>query len=209
MTALLSQIDEFDELMRDRGLVVRSANEFELRAQSVNKEERSFDCTVATETPALVRDYRTWDIIEEILVAKGGQFPSQMPLLDSHMRFELADQLGSARGFKRVSDHWDGRGYIGRAVQGNAKREQVWQDIEDGHIRAVSIGYQVLNYVDIPAGKRSEVNGKVYTAGDRTLRISTEWRAHELSVVSIGADSMALIRSHLGQQRPQRRSFFR
>lgn len=208
MPALASRIDEFDKLMCDRGLFVRGADEFEMRSQSINKEERSFEAIAATETPAMMRDYRTWDIIDEILVAKGGQFPAQIPLLDSHMRFELADQLGSARSFNRKNEQWIGRGFVGRAVAGNAKREQVWQDIEDGHIRSVSIGYQVLNYVDIPAGKRSKIDGKTYQAGDRVLRISTEWRAHELSVVSIGADSLALIRSHLGNHAPQKRSYF-
>lgn len=209
MPALASRVDEFDKLMCDRGLFVRGAVELELRAKSVNKEDRSFEAVVATETPAMMRDYRTWDIIDEILVAKGGQFPSQMPLLNSHMRWELSDQLGSARGFTLKGDEWLGRGYVGRAVQGNTNREQIWQDIEDGHIRAVSIGYQVINYVDIPAGKRSKVNGKEYAAGDRTLRISTEWRAHELSIVSIGADSMALIRSHLGNSARSSRRMFR
>ena len=204
-----SQLEAFDRLMCERGLCVRSAEDLQFRAQSVNKDDRSFEATVATETRALVRDYRTWDIIEEILVAKGGQFPSQVPLLDSHMRFELADQLGSANGFRRDTAIWIGKGRIGRAVQGNTKREQVWQDIEDGHIRAVSIGYQVINFVDIPAGKRSVINGISYTAADRTLRVSTEWRAHELSVVSIGADSMALIRSHKGNVARPKRSFFR
>lgn len=208
MVALASQLDELHECLRERGLWVHSDGLY-VRSQSINTKDRSFEAVVATEERALIFDYRSYDVIEEILVAKGGKFPSQTPLLDSHMRFMLSDQLGSARGFRRDGDVWMGQGFVGRAVPGNTNRDQVWQDIEDGHIRAVSIGYQVTNSVDIPPGKRANVNGKSYQAGERTLRVSTEWQAHELSVVCIGADSQALIRSRLGVVAPKPRRFFR
>lgn len=198
------------ECMKSRGLWFRECDaSLSVRAKSINKEERSFEAVAATEQRATIFDWRSWEIIDEVLVAKGGQFPDVAPLLESHMRFDLGDQLGSARGFRLEGNQWVGRGYIGRSADGNHKREQVWMDIEDGHVRAVSIGYEVLNHVDIPAGRKQNVNGRNYEAGERTLRVSTEWRTHELSVVSIGADSLALIRSHLGANARTRRSYFR
>lgn len=195
--------------MKSRGLWFREDPMLSLRAKSINKEERSFDAVAATEQRATIFDWRSWDIIDEILVAKGGQFPEVTPLLESHMRYDLGDQLGSARDYRLERDQWVGRCFIGRSATGNVKRDQVWMDIEDGHIRAVSIGYEVLNHVDIPPGKRQNVNGRNYEAGERTLRVSTDWRTHELSVVSVGADSLALIRSHLGANARTRRSYFR
>lgn len=204
------QFDEFDRQMRDRGLYVRGDLDLlSMRSDSIDRERRSFEAVVATETPALMRDYQTWQLIDEVLVARGGRFPSQIPLLNSHSRYTINDQLGSARDFRLEGEAWVGRGFVGRAVQGNTDREQVWLDIEDGHIRAVSIGYRVSNFVDIPAGKSQEVNGRRFKAGSRTLRVSTAWEVHELSVVSVGADSMALIRSRAIEAAQPRRSFFR
>lgn len=209
MPDLASQLDDIRECMRERGLWFRDHKSLEVRAKTINKEDRSFETVASTEQPATIFDWRSWDLIDEVLVAKGGSFPEVTPLLESHMRYDLGDQLGSARNYRLERDQWVARGYIGRSATGNVKRDQVWMDIEDGHVRAVSIGYEVLNYVDIPAGKRQVVDGKTYEARERTLRISTEWRGHELSIVSIGADSLALIRSHMGASARKRRSYFR
>jgi len=202
MTATLLQPE-----VQTRDLTCR---ELSLRHESVNVDDRSFEAVVATETPALVRDLRTWDIVEEILVASGGQFPGSAVLLDDHQRFSGCNSvIGSATNFKRQGEQWIGRGIVGKAVEGNIHRQQLWQDLVDGHIRAVSIGYQVLNYVDIPPGQSQNINGRSYKAGERTLRITTKWRVHELSLTPIGADSEALIRQQPGHVAHSRRSYFR
>jgi hypothetical protein len=76
--------------------------------------------------------------------------------------------------------------------------------VADGHIRAVSIGYHVPDggFVDIQPGQRAEVAGRTFEAAGRTLRISTEWRVHELSLTPIGADEFALIRSKHNPKHP-------
>lgn len=181
-----------------------------LRSESVNEENRTFEAVVATESPVVVYDNRSHRIIEEVLVASGGEFPDRIVMLDDHQRWSGVNSvIGSAHSFRRQGDRWIGVGQVGRGVEGNPYREQLWQDVLDGHIRAVSIGYRVSNYVDIPAGQKQRIEGKVYEAGEETLRISTKWRAHELSLTPIGADSEALIRSQSsGQARPQTRSYF-
>lgn len=186
-----------------------TCRELSLRSESINVDERSFEAVVSTEAPALVRDMRTRYIIEEILVAKGGEFPSAIVLLDDHQRYSGCNSvIGTATGFRLQDNKWMGRGIVGKAVEGNIRRQQLWQDLADGHIRAVSIGYQVLSYVDIPAGQTETVNGRSYTAKERTLRVTTKWRVHELSLTPIGADSEALIRKQPGHV-PQKRSYFR
>lgn len=178
-----------------------TTRELTVRSKSVDVAKRSFEAVVATEQLAVVRDWRTWELVDEILVADGGNFPDSVVLLDDHNRYSGVNSvIGSATNFRREGDQWVGTGIVGRAVEGNIRREQLWQDVADGHIRAVSIGYQVNNYVDIPAGKSQVINGRTYTAGERVLRVTTDWQVHELSLTPIGADSEALIRSKLQQR---------
>lgn len=184
------------------------ARELSLRSQSINEELRSFEAVVASETPARMFDYRSYEFIDEILVARGGVFPPHMPLLANHKRYSLEDNIGSAREFRQEGDKWIGRGYVCKAVGDNDPVERIWRRVADGHLRAVSIGYQVQNSVDIPAGKRQKVGDMEYAAGDRTLRVTTEWRVFELSLTPIGADSTALIRSMGRRPDPERRSYF-
>lgn len=195
------------EVLRQRELTAR---ELCVRSGSVDVDARSFEAVVSTETPALVYDFRSFEIIEEVLVAKGGKFPASVPLLDDHSRYGALSVIGSARDFQIVDNQWVGRGFVARSAgAGDEQVEAIWTRVRDGHLRAVSIGYQVLNYVDIPAGRTQKVAGKDYTASDRTLRISTEWQVRELSLTPIGADELALIRSQAGLPARKPRRFFR
>lgn len=183
------------------------ARELSLRSQSVDESNRSFEAVVASETPALMFDYRSYDMIDEVLLSGGGQFPDQVPLLPNHRKYDVLDVIGSAREFRRDGDRWVGRGYVANPVGENDEVEKIWRRVAEGHLRAVSIGYRVLNHVDIPAGKRQRINDRMFEAGQRTLRVSTEWQVHELSLTPIGADSLALIRSGCGYA-PIKRSYF-
>lgn len=199
------------EELQQRDITCR---EMMLRHQSIVEADRSFEAVVATETPAFVFDWRNFEVIQEVLRADGGKFPESIVLLNDHMRHGVESVIGSATDFRRQGGEWVGRGVVGRAVEGNLQREQLWQDLKDGHIRAVSIGYVVRDYVDIPSGSKQRIAGKLYEAGERMLRVSTAWEVHELSLTPIGADSQALIRSaqaireQPGDARPQKRSFF-
>lgn len=204
--ALASPVDEVREFMRERGLFVR---ELSLRASSIDEKERSFEAVVATEQRVAIIDWQRYEVIDEILVARGGQFPEQVPLLPNHRRYDVLDVIGSAKSFRREGDKWVGRGIVAEPANERDDVAVIWKRVAAGHIRAVSIGYQVLNSVDIPPGKRASVDGKQYQAGERLLRISTEWRVHELSLTPIGADSMALIRTQLGDAARTKRRFFR
>lgn len=205
--AFRSQLEEVAEVLHQREMVAR---ELALRSESVDVEARSFEAIVATETPALVFDFRSYEVIEEVLVARGGRFPDSVPLLDDHSRYGALSVIGSAREFRQTGSQWVGRGFVAKSAgAGDEKVEAIWTRVRDGHIRAVSIGYQVLNYVDIPAGRSQRINGKEYKAGDRMLRVSTEWQVRELSLTPIGADEQALIRSMKGIPAQKPRRFFR
>lgn len=206
MPALASPVDAVREFMQQRGIFVRDLS---LRSDSINLEERSFEAVVATEQRAQIIDWQRYEIIDEILVARGGEFPEQTPLLPNHRRYDVLDVIGSARNFRREGNQWIGRGFVAEPANDADEVGIIWKRVSAGHIRAVSIGYNVFNSVDIPPGKRANVNGTNFTAGERLLRISTQWRVHELSLTPIGADSMALIRSHMGNVARSRRRYFR
>ena len=192
--------------MQQRDLTVRTLT---LRADSINEAERSFEAVVATETPAQVFDMRSFEVIDEILVAEGGQFPERTPLLPNHRRFDVLDVIGSARQFRRDGTRWLGRGFVAEPFDNADEVNVIWKRVKDGHIRAVSIGYQVLEFVDIPARQSEVIRGRKYDAGDRTLRVTTKWQVHELSLTPIGADSEALIRNQVGRVAQKPRSYFR
>lgn len=197
--------DPIREAMLDRGLTLRSSGEY-----SIREEDRSFEAIVATEQRVQIIDWSRYEVIDEILVARGGIFPEYVVLLDNHMRYSGVNSvMGSAGEFKRESVQWSGRGTVGEAAPGNIHREQMWLDIKNRHLRAVSIGYRVLDAVDIPAGRKASVGGVTYEAGERILRVTTNWQVHELSCTPIGADSLALIRSFQGLKAQQKRSYFR
>lgn len=180
-----------------------TTRELSVRANSYNAETRSFEAVVATETPAEVMDWRTWETVDEILVAEGGEFPERCPLLDSHNRWTSRDVIGSARNFRREGREWVGRGYF---AADDPDVERIASRVRDGHITDVSIGYEVLASVDIPARTTQEINGRPFTAGERTLRITTRWRVRELSTTPIGADAQAKIRDHSRRVAPNYRS---
>jgi len=106
------------------------------------------------------------------------------PLLDTHNRWDLSGVLGVVEsGSARV----DGR--EGSADVRFSKREEVdtiFRDVKDKIIVNVSCGYRVLRMEQLPPDERSE-GLMVYRAID--------WEPMELSLVPIGADAGAGVRS--------------
>ena len=77
----------------------------------------------------------------------------------------------------------DGRGMATLRVSERGDVEEVWRDIQAGHLRAVSIGYQVHRYeVSKPDG------------GPELWR-AVDWTPFEISAVAVGADPAAGFRT--------------
>ena len=102
------------------------------------------------------------------------------PVLNTHRRGDLTDVLGS------VQRAWtDGGNREARAVIKLSRQpdvEPIVQDILDGHIRGVSVGYTVQDW-----NEQTDANG-------RRVKTATRWTPLELSLVSVPADSQATIR---------------
>lgn len=174
-----------DDVRRDL-----STRSIQLRAATLNEEQRSVEAVIATEEPTEVWDRRSGEIIDEILLVDRADLPGQLPLLANHARWSLDDVLGSIRNLRREPPAIIGRLFFA----GDEASERAWQKVRQGHITDVSVGYRVLEATEIQAGQSAVVAGKTFTAGRRTMRVATNWAAKEGSLVPIGADQAAKIR---------------
>lgn len=172
-----------------RDLTVRNV---QVRAQTVNEENRSVEAVIATENPVQVLDMRGWDIIDEVLRMDGLNIPQQVPMLAAHDRHSLDSVLGSIREIRVEGATTIGRLYF---AEGDEEADRAWNKVKQGHITDVSAGYRVMDYVDIKPGTTATVNGREYTAGESTLRVTTKWSIREGSLVPVGADEAAKVRS--------------
>lgn len=162
-----------------------------------NEESRSVEFVLSTEAPATVFDPERFDFVDEVLLQDGMTAPDngQVPLIDSHDRGTVTNILGSVRGFKREEGKTIGRAYFAR----DQKSYDSAQKVRDGHIDAVSVGYVVTDAVMVPDGERTVINGREYQG---PLKVSTRWHLREVSLVAVGADQFAKVRSEATQDQP-------
>jgi hypothetical protein len=158
---------------------------------TIDTETRSVEVIGATEDPVEVFDYERYAIVPEILLMSGCQIPTtrQVPLLDTHMRYESKDVLGSYRDMKIEGDKLLGRSYFSKVPEA----EGSWIRVQEGHLTDFSVGYQVNESIWIPEKEKQSVAGREFTG---PLRVVTKWTPRELSVCPIGADQRAKARSY-------------
>jgi hypothetical protein len=161
-----------------------------VRANSADDKTRSVEAVFTTETPVLVRDQRSYDLIDEVLRMDGAEIPDRISMLNNHFRYSLDDVLGSGREMRVENGQLLGRLYFAD----DDASERAWKKTRAGHLPDVSVGYRVVDGVDIAAGTTATVNGRSYTAGKRTLRVVTKWQPREISLVPVGADPKAKVR---------------
>ena len=103
------------------------------------------------------------------------------PFLRVHELTELDAVIGSV--LPESARIENGRGMATVRLSEREDVEDIWRDIQAGHIRAVSIGYQVHRY---------EVSKP---DGGRELWRAVDWTPFEISAVPVGADPAAGFRS--------------
>jgi hypothetical protein len=156
--------------------------------QQAETEDRVFN--VIFTTGAIVRRYNfmadeSYD--EELVVSPtalrlGRLNSGAAPVLDTHSDFTLENIKGVVMGGSARIEN--GLGYASLKIDGGVENESVIRKIRDGIIRNVSVGYRVHRYEVI----RSEGTVPLYRAVD--------WEPYEISLVPIGADAGAGIRSN-------------
>lgn len=143
-------------------------------------------------TGAKVRRYDWWNeraYLEELSldpkhVRMDRLASGSAPLLDTHGSWSLRDVLGVVEGASLQAKE-------GRATVRFSKRAEVdpiVQDVRDGIIRNISVGYAVHRYERIAP----KVDGEPWTYR------AVDWEPMELSLVPIGADPNAGVRSQSG-----------
>jgi hypothetical protein len=157
---------------------------------SYNKDTRSIQAVIATESPASVYDNSRYEVVDEVLLASGAKWPEtgQVVFLDSHSRGTVRDILGSVRDIRIEKDSVVATVYFSDDANGKA----VEGKFAAGHISDVSVGYVVNQGVWIPFGETQIINGKSY---DGPLKVATDWTLKEVSAVAVGADKNARVRS--------------
>lgn len=155
---------------------------------------------LTTEQAAVVWDWERFDFVAEVLRMDGLMLPEigQVPLLDSHTRASVDDQLGSVTDFTAttVGPH--------RAIDGltrwaaDDKSQRTRQKVIDGHITDGSVGYAVTKSIWVPEHTEAAIGGRIYQG---PLKVSTEWSLKEFSITPIGADTLAKVRGRLANCR--------
>ena len=148
-----------------------------LAASSWNADERTLEVVFSTGASVERADAR--GVYEERLnLSQDWSGFIGKPVLNSHRRGDLSDVLG------HVTKAWTVNANEARAVIKLSRRpdvETVVQDVLDGHLRGVSVGYAVAEWREsTDAGKRTKT--------------ATRWTPIELSIVPIAADGGAVIR---------------
>lgn len=150
--------------------------------QSVRDDDRSVELVFTT--GAMVRrwDWMEGEYEEELLVTPEAmrmqRLNSGAPLLADHAVYDLERVHGVVE--KAWIENGEGRCRVRFAK--DEKSETIWQKVRDGIIRNVSVGYLVHGYQEFVEGTR------------RVLR-AIDWEPMEVSLVAVGADAAAGVRS--------------
>jgi hypothetical protein len=158
----------------------------DVRAESVDREARTVEVIFSTGAPVDRYDWMTGARYVETLslekkAIRWDRLNSGAPFLNAHSAWAMGDVLGVVvAGTARIE------GGVGRATVRFSKRsdvEPIWQDVQDGIIRNVSVGYRVHKY------EKTEEEGKP------TRRHAVDWEPFEISAVPMGADPGAQVRA--------------
>jgi hypothetical protein len=158
---------------------------------TVNKATRTADLVWTTGARVMRYDWmRDRTYLEELSLGPAnvrmGRLQSGAPLLNAHNRWSLEDQIGVVDGAALSG----GEGTATVRFSSRADVEPIFQDVQDKIIRNVSAGYITHRVEILPPDDAS--NGlPIYRAVD--------WEPMEISLVPIGADAGAGVRTE--QQR--------
>jgi len=158
-----------------------------LAPDTIDAQARTVELVWSTGAPVRRRDLFTGRRYDEVLSLDPAhvdlsRLNAGAPLLNAHGAYTLLNVLGV------VERAWianDGGALAGRAVVRFSEREDVeplWQDVQAGIIRSVSVGYAVRAYEVI------EEDGQV------PVWRAIDWQPLELSAVPIAADPTAAFR---------------
>lgn len=155
---------------------------------TINETERTVDVVFATETPVRMYSWSLGGPFDEVLSMDASNIRKEridagLPVLDNHDRWSGASgQLGIAENVRF-------EGTQGRATLRFSKRadvEPVFQDIKDGIVRGISVGYRVHKYQDMNPERK---------AGETPEYRAIDWEPMEISLAPVQADPNSTVRN--------------
>jgi hypothetical protein len=157
-------------------------------AKTLNKQARTVDVVFATETPVRQARYVGWDDVEyydEILSMNPAhvrmtRINAGAPVLNNHYRYD------GVKGVLGVVENARIENGEARATLRFSKRddvEPIWQDVIDGILVGISVGYRVYEY---------EITKK---EGSVDQYRAVDWEPFEISFAPVQADVKSAVRS--------------
>lgn len=150
---------------------------------TANEETRTVEITWSTGATVFRESFWDGPYYEELSMEPShirmDRLNGGAPFLNSHSARSLGDVIG-------VIESASVENGVGKAVVRFSSRDEVtpiWNDVRDGILRNVSVGYRVYSYEKVA----EENSIPTYRAVD--------WEPHEISLVAIPADAAAQVRS--------------
>lgn len=153
----------------------------------VNEDSRTVELTFTTGADVVRFDWETGRKFFERLSLDDKHIRMQRlnsgaPLLDSHSAYTLASQIGVV---ERASV--DGKKGLATVrfpkAEDDEAADRIYRKVRDKIIRNVSVGYRVHKFEEV--GQKNGI----------PVRLATDWEPYEISMVPMGADSGARVRS--------------
>lgn len=157
-----------------------------IRSESFSEAENTVEVVFTTGARGTRFDWRRWEMIEEELSTDASAVRLERinaggPVLNTHASYELEDQLGVVvPGSARMEG---GEGIATIRFSRRPSIAPIVQDIRDGIIRNLSVGYRVHEY---------EVTER---EGERAIYRAVDWEPYEISFVPMPFDAGAQVRS--------------
>lgn len=153
---------------------------------SVNDERRTVELIFSTGAPVTRMDYWTGKRYIEKLSLKPealrlDRLNAGAPLLDAHSAYSIADQIGVVESGSVKLTAKEARATV--RFSKRAAVEPIYQDVREGIIKNVSVGYMVHRF------EETEDDSKIPT------RLATDWEPYEISMVPMPADAGAQVRA--------------
>lgn len=163
----------------------------ELRSGSFNETANTIDVIWTTGATVRRRNWMDGEFEEELIVTdqsvRLGRLNAGAPFLDTHDQYSLRSVLGSV--VPNSARLENGRGVATIQLTRRKEAEGTVQDIRDGVIRNISVGYKTYGV------EKQERKGKI------PLMRAIDWEPWEISAVPIPADTGAHVRS--GDNKPE------
>lgn len=155
-------------------------SELFFRRASVAGEGDVLRATLATEDPVEVYDFARREVVKEILVLRGAEWPEKLRMVEDHTD-TAGSTVGTVKEIERTGDAVQGVANFAGTEQGR-KYETLYRE---GHLEDVSIGGQRKQVKYLARGEQFSLHGKTYMG---PARLVTRWKPIHLGLVGTGAD---------------------